>query len=156
MYVLTRSFHTVPVVILFSAHPFSTGTSTDRLHLYGTAILPHRISRIVRLRSTTMCGHGSTRIHMGPWGCVPLNFINGSKCEQSSIVHSSHATWRINDVAQTITLPNLMNLFYRGSWEICRFTDVGCGHSEYMMAHNMIQSHTGKFSFSFSCVWDMY
>ena len=56
MYVLTRSFHTVPVVILFSAHPFSTGTSTDHLHLYGTAILPHRISRIVRLRSTTMCG----------------------------------------------------------------------------------------------------
>ena len=55
MYVLTRSFHTVPVVILFSARLFNTGTSTDHLHLYGTAILPHRISRIVRLRSTTMC-----------------------------------------------------------------------------------------------------
>ena len=64
MYVLTRSFHTVPVVILFSAHPFSTGTSTDHLHLYGMAILPHRISRIVRLRSTTMCGPFSGAKHL--------------------------------------------------------------------------------------------
>ena len=55
MYVLTQSFYTVPVVILFSAHLFSTGPLTDHLHLYGMAILPHWISRIVRLRSTTMC-----------------------------------------------------------------------------------------------------
>ena len=55
MYASTRSFHTVPVVILFLAHLFSTGTLTDHLHLYGTGILPHRISCIVRLKSTTMC-----------------------------------------------------------------------------------------------------
>ena len=126
MYVLTQSFHTVPVVILFLAHLFSTGTSTNHLHLYGKGILPHQISRIVRLRSTTMCALAASfalasahnHFFLGDLPCFLFSFLFSGKWQKHVI--SLSVTLQCSSAAFSFALftSSAATLFSPSNWVV--------------------------------------